>query len=65
MQVVTKGHQYQPQNMSNIAWAFASWGHFPSDAMSSVMEQHLLNNLKEYSAQVSFACRMLLLEMDS
>lgn len=52
MQVVTRGHQYQPQNISNIAWTFASWDYRPSPAMFDAIERHLLEGLKDYSAQV-------------
>ena len=55
-QVVTRGHQYQPQNISNIAWAFASWDRCPSPAMFDAIEKHLLDSLKDYSAQVSAPC---------
>ena len=58
-QVVTKGQQYQPQNMSNIAWAFASWRHHPTPAMFDALEQHLLQNLHEYSAQVGSVAQQL------
>ena len=52
-QVVSKAPQFQPQNISNIAWAFASWNHQPSRAMSAKMESHLVEHMPQYTAQVS------------
>lgn len=51
-QVVSKASQFQPQNISNIAWAFASWNHQPSRAMSAKMESHLVEHMPQYTAQV-------------
>ena len=52
-QVVNRGTQFQPQNISNIAWAFASWNHQPSRPMFASMEHHFVHNIAQYTAQVS------------
>ena len=56
--MVNRGTQFQPQNISNIAWAFASWNHQPSRAMFSSMETHFVQNISQYTAQVrpAYSC---------
>ncbi len=55
LQVVTRSTEFQPQNISNTVWAFASLGHQPSEQFLEVVEEHLMEHLEadtlKYSCQ--------------
>jgi len=56
MQVINRAANFQPQNVSNTLWAFASTGFEPSDTFLEMVENHLTENISEsavapYSAQ--------------
>ena len=62
LQVVTRSTEFQPQNISNTVWAFASLGHQPSEQFLEVVEEHLMEHLEadtlKYSCQAR-PCRAL------
>ena len=56
VQVIKRADIFQPQNVSNTLWAFASTGFEPSDVFLEMVENHLTENISPnatapYSAQ--------------
>ena len=67
VQVIKRADIFQPQNVSNTLWAFASTGFEPSDIFLEMVENHLTENISPnatapYSAQVRLdvACQCIL-----
>jgi hypothetical protein len=58
LQVINRTEIFQPQNVSNTLWAFASTGFHPTDAFLEMVENHLAENITQeaehYSAQVRY-----------
>lgn len=52
-QVVARYKDFQPQNISNTLWAFATLAEQPSEAFLKAVEQHVLNFTDDYSSQAS------------
>lgn len=55
LQVINRADNFQPQNVSNTLWAFASTGFHPTGAFLEMVENHLAENIiqeaENYSAQ--------------
>lgn len=49
--MVKNPEAYQPQNVSNIIWAFASLANTPPDAFLTAVSDHVLKHITDYSAQ--------------
>ena len=56
LQMVVRVKEFQPQNISNTVWAFASLGHQPSEKFLEIVEEHLMEHMEadtlKYSCQV-------------
>lgn len=55
--MVRRYKDFQPQNISNTLWAFATLAKSPSEAFLDTVEAHVLENLPDYSAQASWPNR--------
>lgn len=56
LQVIKRAKEFQPQNISNTVWAFASLGYQPSEEFLEMVEAHLTEHIEadtlKYSCQV-------------
>lgn len=50
--MVKRLREFQPQNISNTVWAFASLGQTPSEAFLKAVEEHVVSFIDSYSPQV-------------
>ena len=55
--MIVRVKEFQPQNISNTVWAFASLGHQPSEKFLEIVEEHLMEHIEadtlKYSCQVT------------